>query len=250
LTCGRCQFCRIGKTNLCPHRRSIGSIIDGGFAEYMIIPEDNLHVLPDTIDYDEGALAEPLACCVRAVLEMGSIRAGESVLVIGPGTIGLLCIQLAKLSGAQVSVMGRPEDEQRLRLAVNLGADHIFTTDDLDSVIAREPGFQTAIECSGSVQGFDSAIKLVKKDSKIIQMGLTGKPVLVPTDSIALKEVTIVGTFAHNWSTWNLCIDLMSQGKLHLKPIITNVFPLEDYLKAFEAFRNREGVKILLQPGK
>jgi len=249
LTCGTCQYCRIGKTNLCLARRSIGSSIDGGFAEYMIIPEDNLHVLPETIDYEEGALSEPLACCVRAILEIGRIRAGEQVLVIGPGTIGLLCTQLAKLSGAVVTVIGTPEDEQRLHLAGKLGANCMLTTDDLDS-LTRKPRFQTAVECSGSPGGLASAIQLVQKNGRIIQVGLTGKPVPVPTDSIALKEIVLLGTFAHNWTSWHLCMDLLAQGELQLKPMITEIFPLEDYPIAFEAFQSRKGLKILLQPGE
>ena len=248
LTCGKCRYCRIGKTNLCPERRSIGSVIDGGFAEYMIIPEDNLHFLPPGVDYQEGALAEPLACCVRGVMEIGHLGAGERVLIIGPGTLGLLCTQLAKISGAHVTVLGRPEDEQRLGLAGELGADSVLTTEDLVDFNRSDGEFETLVECSGSVDGLLSGTQLLRKNSKIIQVGLSGKTVPLLLDDFAMKEITLLGTFAHNWSTWDLTIRLLAQGELQLRPLISHVFSLSDYQKAFDTFRSRKGIKVLFAP--
>jgi len=248
LTCGKCRYCRVGRTNLCPERRSIGSALDGGFAEYMIIPEDNLHILPAGVNYREGALTEPLACCVRACMEIGRLGAGERVLIVGPGTIGLLCTQLARLGGAHVTVLGRPEDKKRLQLAEELGADRILTTGDLAPTKDKDGEFETLIECSGSAAGIQTGIKLLRKNSKVIQVGLSGKPIPLMLDDIALREITLLGTFAQTWSSWNLAIRLLARGELKLRPLISHVFSLSDYREAFAVFRSGSGTKLLFAP--
>ncbi len=123
-TCGLCHYCRNGKPNLCAHRRSIGSHVDGAFAEYLVVPAKNVHRLPDNVDFLAGALTEPLACVVHGVLDIHRATPGELAVVAGPGAIGLLTLQTLKAAGAKVMVLGTDVDERRLQLARQLGAEY------------------------------------------------------------------------------------------------------------------------------
>ena len=122
-TCGTCGYCRTGRNNLCAEKISIGSGANGAFAEYIVVPARNIHRLPDSLSYEEGALIEPLSCCVQAVLEKTTIKPTDTVVITGPGSIGLLCLQLVKQFNARCMVIGAAHDAERLSLAGRLGAD-------------------------------------------------------------------------------------------------------------------------------
>src|SRR5947209_1093911 len=125
-TCGSCRFCRTGRINLCPDRRSIGSAVNGGFTSYLVVPERNVHRLPDDVSFLGGALTEPLACVVHGALELPRLVPGDVAVVAGPGAIGLLTLQAVKAAGATTIVLGTDTDEHRLRMARELGADFTF----------------------------------------------------------------------------------------------------------------------------
>ncbi len=105
-TCGHCRYCRTGHPNLCLERRSIGSGVNGGFTSYVIVPAGNIHPLPDTVDFEAGALTEPLACVVHAVLTPRTIAPGDRAVIAGPGAIGLLTLQVVKAAGADCRRLG------------------------------------------------------------------------------------------------------------------------------------------------
>ncbi len=132
--CGSCRFCRGGQPNLCPERRSIGSGVNGGFAPYVVVPERNLHRLPEGLTFQEAALTEPLACVVHGALELPKVTAGDVAVVAGPGAIGLLTLQVARAAGATVIVLGTAADRRRLELAGELGAVRVV------DVAAEDPG--------------------------------------------------------------------------------------------------------------
>ena len=124
--CGQCRFCRGGQPNLCPERRSIGSGVNGGFAPYVVVPERNLHRLPESLTFQEAALTEPLACVVHGALELPKVTAGDVAVVAGPGAIGLLTLQAVRAAGAAVVMLGTPVDTRRLELARELGAMRVI----------------------------------------------------------------------------------------------------------------------------
>jgi L-iditol 2-dehydrogenase len=105
-TCGRCWACRTGWTNACGQKELLGYVFDGGFAPYCVVPARLIHPLPEGVDFIAGAVSEPLACAAHAIGELTGVEAGETVLVAGPGTIGLLSLQVARASGARVLVCG------------------------------------------------------------------------------------------------------------------------------------------------
>lgn len=249
-TCGKCRYCQTGRNNLCASRLSIGSGVNGAMAKYVLVPEDNLHRLPDNVGFLGGALTEPLACCVRAVLEANKPMPHEEVLVVGPGAIGLLTLQLVKACGARATIIGTPADEQRLALAEQLGADEIVLTSHLAGLAARlgDGGFDSVLECSGAAGGVETALRLVRKGGRYTQVGLTGKKVDFDIDQIVYKEIEFTGTFAQVWSVWEPALRLMASGVVRTEPLVSHRFPLSRWQEAFDTFARREGVKILLEP--
>lgn len=249
-TCGECRFCQTGKNNLCPSRLSIGSGVDGAFATYIVVPESSLHRLPDNVSFQAGALSEPLACAVHAVQELTQVSPADRVLITGPGTLGLLCLQVARACGATTTVIGTAVDEGRLRLARELGADDVAFTDELEGLKSRygADGFDVVLECSGSAGGVDSCLSMVRKAGRYTQVGLVGQKVSIDIDQIVLKEITVLGTFAQKWSAWDTAIKLLARGVVHTEPLVSHCFPLARWPEAFERFDSKQGIKILLQP--
>lgn len=249
-TCGKCRYCQTGRGNLCSSRLSIGSGVNGAMARYLLVPEGNLHRLPDNVSFLGGALSEPLACCVNAVLRVNKPLPYEDVLVVGPGAIGLLAMQLVKAAGARATIVGTPADEPRLALAKRLGADETIFTSQVDELSERagQGGFDSVLECSGAAGGVETALRLVRKGGRYTQVGLTGRKVNFDIDQIVYKEVEFTGTFAHVWSVWEPALRLMASGAVQTEPLVSHRFPLSQWREAFDTFARREGVKIVLEP--
>ena len=153
-TCGVCEWCRDGRTNLCPERRSIGSFVDGGFAPEVIVPAHNLHRIPDSLDEHAATLMEPLACVCHCLCDPPAVTAGDEVLVTGPGPVGLLAAQVARALGGRVLVTGLASDEVRLAAADALGFD-TAAAEHLDP----EGRFHVVVECSGSAGGATACLR-------------------------------------------------------------------------------------------
>ncbi len=252
-TCGNCYYCRTGYSNLCKDRLSIGSGVNGAFTEYVVVPEKNIHKIPDNISLKEASLCEPLACCVQAVYEFAKVLPEDWVVVTGPGTIGLLCLEILNTIGCNIIMFGTDKDTERLTLAKTLGADYTFsvTSDNIEDRIfdiTKGRGVDFAFECSGAAHAIDLCIRLLNKGTTLVQVGLSGKPVLMDANSITLKELTYQGTFAQKWKWWDKALDLMSAAKLNLEPLITDVLSLDDWEIGFNKSINNEGFKVILKP--
>ena len=251
-TCGRCRFCQTGLIGLCPQRLSMGVHVDGAFAKYVLQREESLHGLPDNVDFEAGALCEPMAAAVRAVYERAKILPGDVVIVSGPGPIGLLCLQAVKTLGATVVLCGVAADENRLALGKDLGADFVINveTDSLDFVrdITDGLGADAAIECAGASASLDQCIRTVRKGAQLVQVGLFGRDVETNMDKAVIKKLTILPSFTYRHRTWERAIKLLGEGKLKTAPLVSGRFPLTDWERAFETVKGRQGHKYLLLP--
>lgn len=252
VTCGHCRYCHQGLLMLCESRKSIGSGTDGAMAEYVVIPYHLAFRVPDNFRGSQAiAIAEPLACCVRAVIEFSKVRPGDTVLVSGPGTMGQLTLQLVKLLGARAIVAGTPADQERLELALQTGADAVVANpaELLDVVHDLAPdGVDAAFECAGAAPSLAGCIKALRKGGNLCQVGLFGKPITVDMDAILYKELVHTASFAQERSSWQSMLNILAQGQLDLDPYVSASLPLADWQKGFELFQNRVGYKVLLIP--
>jgi len=154
-TCGRCRHCRAGRPNLCPERRSIGTHVDGAFAESVVVPARGLHRVPEALADAAAVLCEPLACVCQSLLDPPAIMPGDRVLVVGPGAIGLLAAQVAAAGGAEVEVRGTSQDGPRLALARTLGCETSLAGEEaLDG-----DAYDVTVDCSGAGPGIADALR-------------------------------------------------------------------------------------------
>ncbi|MGI6331350.1 MAG: zinc-dependent alcohol dehydrogenase [Zhaonellaceae bacterium] len=236
--CGICQHCRDGNYQRCAKRVSLGFNKHGSFAEYAIATAKYVHILPENVSLEEGALTEPLACALHAI-ELIEPVAGDKTLVIGPGPIGLLTALCLKAYNCQVDIIGTEQDKMRLEKAKEIGINVITSFDDAS--------YDVVAECSGSQGGVGSALKAVRKGGKVIQVGICTKPIMVDFDNLIFKELTIKGTFCHHYPTWEKALKFEEMGILDVKPIISETLPIEKWEEAMEKLINKEGLKILLK---
>ena len=251
--CGSCRFCRGGQPNLCPERRSIGSGVDGGFAPYVVVPERNMHRLPDNLSFQEAALSEPLACVVHGALELPKVTAGDVAVVSGPGAIGLLTAQVVKAAGATVVVLGTGVDEHRLRLAAELSVDHVVNVQETDAQalvgdLTGGFGADVVYECAGAGPSAANLLGLVRRKGQYAQIGLFGKPIAWDLDQVCYKELSVTGSNASVPSAWDKALCLMAEGRVRTRELVTDAFPLAEWGEAFRRFEARSGVKTVLQP--
>ncbi len=242
--CEVCGFCRDGKPNLCSDRRSIGSRENGGFARWITLPARSLWRLPDHVGIHAGALVEPLACVTRCLFDPPVIDAGDTVLVVGPGTMGLLTAQAARAAGGVVTLIGLERDRDRLGLAASLG----FTVAVSGDGLADLGEFDVVAEASGHESGAQTAFAAVRKDGRYIQVGIFGKPVTVPLDVLLYRELDMTSGNASTPRSWQRALQLLEAGLVDLDPLVTDVVPLHEWERAFAATRAGEGMKIVLDP--
>ena len=240
-TCGECAFCRAGRINLCPQRRSIGSHVDGGFAPLVHVPARNMHAIPAWLDGRAAAMAEPLACCCHSLLDPDRVREGDDVLVIGPGPIGLLAAQVARASGGRVHVRGTPSDELRISAAEALGFE-TSTTDDgpLEADVV--------VECSGSAAGMSFGLEAARRGGRYVQIGLAGRTVSLPFDLVCFHELEVSSGFASTPASWLRALELIESRRVELDPLLSAVVPLAEWEHAFAATRESRGIKYVLAP--
>jgi L-iditol 2-dehydrogenase len=251
--CGKCIFCRTGNYNLCPDRLGLGYGVNGAFTKYCVVRKEIVHFLPDNVDFISGALCEPLSCAVHGVIEQTDILPGDIVGITGPGTLGLLSLQLCKLEGAFVVVLGLLADKDRLALAKKLGADVVINIEEEnpEKVIKHLNigyGLDVMLECSGASTAAELGLKLVRKRGQYTQMGLFGRPINIDFEQIAYKELRVTGFLSHNWITWERSLKLLKQNKIQIKPLVSDKLSIIDWKKGFEKFEKKKGVKIILYP--
>jgi L-iditol 2-dehydrogenase len=251
--CRVCEYCKAGQTQRCDNREAFGSGRDGAFAPFVTMRQDGLYRLPEHVSFQEGALCEPLACAVHAVMERSAVEPGMTALVTGPGPIGLLVLQVAKAVGAKVVITGSRRDEERLKVAERLGADHCVPVDGEDLLpavngLTSGMGVDVAFECSGAAGGLKDCLRGVRKGGEIVQVGLFGHTLELNCDAFTFKEVQVKGSFTHNKGTWEKAIDLLKNRKVNLMFLVSKEFPLDQWQEAFRLFEEGIGLKYLLYP--
>jgi L-iditol 2-dehydrogenase len=252
-SCGVCYHCQSGFPQVCEHKRAYGIGIDGAYAKYVAGPARLLHRLPEGIPFDVGATIEPIAVCVSAILERSGLKAGDSVVVTGPGPIGLISLAIAKAAGARwVGISGG--EGIRLEKARELGADCVIDrrkTDPLQRVLEMTGGLgvDMLIETSGSPDAIRQAFEMVRRLGTICAIGISGKPeVPIPYDRGIFKALRYDFCFSSSWTAWERAIGLISKGLLPAEKMITHRLPLAEWQSAFRLLEDRQAVKVILLP--
>lgn len=250
--CGECFLCRTGNIQICEHKRSPGWGIDGAFAEFLKIPAYLLHRIPEGLSFEEATLAEPTAVVIYEVLERSGVEPGDFVVVVGPGPLGLLSIVLSKASGAaQVAVVGTASAEKnRFAIAEQIGADHIINISkqnpiDVITELTKGKGADLVVESSGSPSGINCSIEVVRKLGRIASVGFSSEnQVPFPWNRAMYKNCQITFTMSSSYSSWDRALALMD-GKVNVKPLITDIFNIEEWEKAFKKASERKAGKVL-----
>lgn len=252
--CGSCKFCQSKDYNLCSKRKGLGSSSDGAFAEYFCIRAESIHKLPPNVDFASGAICEPLACAVHAVVEQARVLSGEVVLIFGPGPFGLLIGQVSKVLGARVIICGKEGDEKRLKLAEILGAEVVINLkkggikERIDELTSGY-GVDVVFECSGTSSALYSGLKLIRKKGRYIQAGILRQSVRVNLEEVLFtKEIILLGSHTQKPSSWKKALNLLFQKKINLKALVTDELPLTHWKEGFLKAKKKDSIKVLLYP--
>jgi alcohol dehydrogenase/L-iditol 2-dehydrogenase len=251
--CGQCVYCRTGSYNLCPRRLGFGYGLDGAMADYVRVPARCLHAVPDSVPFEDAAMTEPGCVACNAVMELSRIMPGDTAVVLGPGAIGLMVVQMCRLcSPGKLVLVGTSRDEARLEMGRRLGATHTLLADRDDvtaSVLALGDGLgaHLVVDCVGISEALKTCMEIVRPAGQITKVGWGRSPVGVSLDPIVQKAVTLQGSFSHNYRTWERVLGLMANGQLDLAPM-RRVFPLTEWESAFKTMDSLEIAKSILVP--
>jgi 2-desacetyl-2-hydroxyethyl bacteriochlorophyllide A dehydrogenase len=249
--CGYCEYCQRGIVHMCKNQKPFGVFSPGGFAEYATIRETHALLLPAHVSFEEGAMVEPLACCLRGS-QMSAYEVGSSVLFHGAGAIGNMNMQLARVSGASVIIISEPLENRR-KLALEFGADVVIDpkNQDVYAEVRRilPDGPDVIMDCTGIVKIVEDAIPQVRRGGKVVAFGVC------PPDQYAKfspayindNEITICGSLNNPYTSYP-AIQAIASGRIQVKPLISHEFSLEQYEEAFGLFGSAGSMKILIKP--
>ena len=239
---------RIGLYNLDPTRKGFGYGVNGAMTRFVRVPSRILHALPDSLPFEHACLTEPCCVAYNAVVKNARIEPGDRVVVLGPGTIGILCAAMARLCGAEVALVGLEADRRRLEIARAYGCEPIVGSA-TDWAKARDGlGADGVIDAAGVSATLKVAIDLVRPAGWISKVGWGRDPLGFSLDPLVQKNVTLQGSFSHNWPIWERVIALLSSRQLSVAPIIGGVWPITEWHTAFEKMHTGEVVKSVLSP--
>jgi L-iditol 2-dehydrogenase len=257
--CGHCRQCISGNNNICADYDAIGVTIDGAFAEYVRVPaaavrQGNLLPIGDEIDPAVAALIEPFACVLRGQ-DAANLRAGDIVLVMGAGPIGIMHIKLANLKGAIKVIVSEPLAERREQ-ALRLGADVVVDPlgQDLKEIVLAESngrGADVIITAAPAHKAQESAPALAAIGGRINFFGGLPKDdpfIQLDSNLVHYKELVITGTTACSTHDCLRAAELVNSSRLDLSPLISRRFPLQETPAAFAAAEDRKNLKVVLEP--
>ncbi len=249
--CGCCSFCKAGLGHFCEQMIGYGTTTDGGFAQYCVVPYQQAYRLADHISFEEGALCEPVACCLHGI-DLCEIKAGSTVMVIGGGTIGLIMVQLAKISGASKVILIEPVTEKRA-LGLKVGADWAIDPqhEDVEALLKEQKidRIEAVIECVGLKRTMLDAIKYAGKKSVVMFFGLGNPDDEIPVKPFELfkKEITLKASFINPY-TQARAVELINSGRIDVKSLVTQSISLEELREALARPEKRRGCKTVVNP--
>ena len=251
VSCRTCFFCRRGLVHLCVGLQALGVDIDGGMAEYCVVPVQQAYPLPDGMTPEVSAFIEPVSCAIRGI-DRANIQAGDSVVILGAGTIGLIMLQLAKNGGAARTIVMEPVNHKRA-IAEQLDADFVLNPMEIDPKSAvlelTSVGADVVIECVGKAQTMRLALDLARRGGTVEFFGVCpiGASIPIEPNQVYFKELTIVGSYV-NPHTFARAISLLHSGRLTIDKFLLHKFSLDGVHEALDLLREGNTIKSIIQP--
>ncbi|MCL0043339.1 alcohol dehydrogenase catalytic domain-containing protein [Dehalococcoidia bacterium] len=251
-SCGRCEMCKTGLVQNCNDRK----FINQGLAEYIAVSPSRLHLLPENLSWAEAALTEPLAVVIHAVRE-ANVHWPHNVVIIGAGTVGLLGLVVARQMGVGfIGVTARYQHQADL--AEMLGADSVLlsskpdTESNIDGWIGDNQ-VDTVFETVGGQQPVEEALNIVRRGGLVSLLGLTDQNIVVPINSVVVREITIKGSIFYGHpksaevSDFTLALRLLGSGAIPVDKFVTHVFPVDQAEEAFAAAADKRSGSVKVQ---
>lgn len=254
--CGTCRPCLTGNPHMCIHRECPGFKREGAYAEYISIDAKQLIRLDDGVTFEEGAVIEPMAIVAHALLERTKVEPEDTVVVFGPGPIGLIAVQMAKINGAsRVIAVGTDVDEAiRLPLAGKLGARLTLNAQkqDIDAVIMEITGGKGAdlvVEASGSEAAINTGLRILRRQGRMCILGLPSRPQNnVSWLTAAEKSLNLVFSYSSSPWSWNIVVSMVGRKAIDARSLITHTYPLSDFREMFNKIKQGDVVKGVFLP--
>lgn len=249
IACGTCEPCRTGQAHICDNVEIIGIDTNGCFANYLVVPEENIWPVHPDIPNKIAAVFDPLGNAVHTVMAAGV--SGKSVLITGVGIIGLMAVTVAKAAGAG-KIFVTDVDERRMKLAKELGADEAFDArkpwvDDVRK-LAGGSGVHSLVEMSGNQQAIRDGFAALRNGGTAALLGIPSEEITVDLSTLIFKGVTVLGINGRRmFETWYQMEDLILSGKLQLDPIITHQIEMEDFEDGFKMMQSGEAIKVVMK---
>jgi L-iditol 2-dehydrogenase len=261
--CGTCENCIRGLYttclnygNLAAGHRHYGFTVNGGYAQYAVNHVNTLHPIPESLSFDEATLITTAGTAQYGITRIGGVRVGETVVVSGPGPIGLMALQLAKAEGAGRLIFTGTRSE-RLELGKKLGAADIHINIREKNVVEEimkltgGVGADLTIECAGTAQAAKDAVEYTRKNGRVALVGIYQGDIAINLNKVVQWNMTLAGGKAEgDWSLRRV-LPLMADGRIQAAPLITHRFPLAQINEAMKTFVGREGgaIKVVIHPG-
>lgn len=249
--CGECYYCASGMMSHCDHMRAIGTNVDGGFSQYCKVKSRLIHHLADDVTFVQGAMAEPLACCINGA-DRSEIKVGDNVVIYGGGMIGLLMLQLAKLKGASRVALVEPVEEKR-DTALKLGADLVINPmeqkvkDALDANGMKH--VQVVIECCGIRSTSEEAVEIADKQGTVVLFAVTEVDAVMnlKTYTVFQKELTVRGSYCSPYDMGR-AVELINAHRIDVTTMLGGEEPLEGLVEILSDPKKRAKGKFIILP--
>jgi len=245
ISCGSCCYCLKGRDNICENVKTIGIDRDGGYAEYVNVPERNLFKLPEEISYEEGVVISDALSTAYHAVRIAKVEMGESVAIYGIGGLGINAVQIAaKLRGAKVIAVDI--DKQKLKLAKRFGAYSIIDAKEENPVekikeLTNGVGANCTLEFVGSPTSYTQAVESVRKGGRVVIVGASIESFFINPFRLFKEEISITGSYISLKSEFPTLIDLISNGKIDVRGIITDVVSLAEINRGIEIMKKKIG---------
>lgn len=244
--CGTCENCLRGRVNLCLNNVATGIHRDGGFAEYCAYPAHKAHPLPLTLDPLHGAFCEPLACTIHGI-DMGAPKAGERVMILGGGVIGMLALQLCLQAGAEVMMVTRQADKRAL--AAQLGAQATAPTESAARDVWPR-GADLVVECAGVADTVEMAPRLTRSGGRVVILGVlaAGETVRIEPFDLLFREVQLLSSFINPF-TQARAAEMIATGRINVAALVSRTLPLTEAAEAILMPARPGEIRAIVCPG-